>query len=215
MGFHFRGRTLSGTDRLKLAGVSASPATGGGLIGLVRPTSNRAMPGGFYTPGGVGGYLLGRDPLNGSRLSIFRPMRLPAVLATAAASTATITTASFTPPPYCTLIVFSAVRRTATPTASAITDSLGGTWTLIPTLDFSQDDGATVFLRLRAHYLQVGGSPAAMTVSSTSASAVQHGLAVVACEAAGVDWSNVAGASTPTTGAVTVTLGSGPSSNHI
>lgn len=216
MGFWFRGRTFASTDRIRLASPLSNPAGGGGVLALLRPTANRNSPGGFYQSGGTGGYLLARDTqVNTDRLGVWRPLRFPALLAQAAVSGTPLTTGSFTPPAYSTLIAFSAIRRTsANPNASAITDSLGGTWTLIPSLDNNVNDAATVFMRLRAHYIQVGASPASMTVTSTSATAGQHGLVVIACEAAGIDWANVA-TGTGSAGAATATLSTAPNTNSM
>lgn len=214
--FYFKGRTFAATDRLKLSSPLATPP-GAGLIGLARPASSRLLGCGFYGPAGAGGWMVGRGAATGNanRLGLYRPQRQAVLQGSAAAASATITTGSFTPPAYSILIAYSAVRRNAgAPTASTVTDSLGNTWTLITGSDDTATDGSSLWVRLRAHYLVIGASPSAMTVSSASASAAHHGLQVVAIEGGGVDFANV-DTGTGASGAATATLPATPSADSM
>ena len=213
--FYFRGRTFSGSDRLKLSSPLVTPP-GAGLIGLVRPTSSRQLSRGFYTPGGGGGWVIGRGQAGfggtADRLGLYRPVIAPTVQGQAGAAAATVTTGSFTPPANCLLFAIAACRDTAAVSASSPSDSLSGAWTLVPGLDAVVNDG-TAFLRLRIHYRAIGNSPAPMTVSSACTGADQHGLVVVAVPgASAADFANLA-INTAASASVTATLPSTPGAN--
>lgn len=94
------------------------------------------------------------------------------------------TTASFTPDANSVLYAFSASRAGAA-VPSTITDSLGSTWTLVTG---SNVDGGNLSVSL--HYLVIGGSPSAMTVTATSTSANQTAISVVGVTGADDDMSN-------------------------
>jgi hypothetical protein len=113
------------------------------------------------------------------------PLGTPALATAAVGNAATsVTTASFTPAEGDLLLAFTASRVAAAATPT-ISDSLGGTWTAVtgsPT-DFNN-------IHASLYYQVVGASPAARTVTATSASATQIGLAVVSISGAGTDFSN-------------------------
>lgn len=215
MSFNFSGRTFSGADRLKSTSLLATPAGGGGLIALARPTANRSGIGGFYNPAGDGGYLIGREPsayANPNRLVVWRPQKQPyLVTPIVAALAATVTTASFTPPANCILLAIDAARDTAAPPAGSCTTT-GLTWTLVPSADASVDDG-TAFLRCRVYYAVIGPSPSSMTVQTTVTGADHHGLAVIAIVGGGLDFANLV-ATTAASTSITATLPSAPSANN-
>jgi hypothetical protein len=82
----------------------------------------------------------------------------------------TVTTASFTPAANSRLFAIGGARP-STGVPPVITDSLGGTWTLISgsNVDFGNVAGSM-------YYRDIGASPAAMTVTATSTGATQVGV---------------------------------------
>lgn len=86
------------------------------------------------------------------------------------ATAAAVTTASFTPAANSRLFAIGS-SRPASGVPPVITDSLGGTWTLVPgsAIDNGNINGSV-------YYQDIGASPAAMTVTATSTGATQVGI---------------------------------------
>src|SRR6185436_18986903 len=103
------------------------------------------------------------------------------------AAATSFTSASFTPSANSILIAFGNAR-TGAAAIPAITDSLGGTWTTVPGTNLSVGAGN---LKTILAYQTVGGSPASMTVTVTSAGAIACSVMVVGYTGASNDTSNV------------------------
>lgn len=99
------------------------------------------------------------------------------------ASAVNCTTASFTPLADAVLIAFCMFRG-ASGVIPSISDSLGGTWTPIAA---GQDGG---FVGGRLFYQETGSSPAARTVTCSSAGATQTAISIAMVTGAGTDFSN-------------------------
>lgn len=101
---------------------------------------------------------------------------IPTQRANVANDGASATTASFTPTANSRLFAcaFGSVLNGSAPTIPTVSDSLGGTWNLIAddTFDFTATRDSAIAL----YYQDIGGSPAAMTVTAASTSALETGV---------------------------------------
>jgi hypothetical protein len=97
-----------------------------------------------------------------------------------------VTTASFTPSANSRLFAIAGARAGGA-VVPVVTDSLGGTWTLLPTsnIDAGNSCGAL-------YYRDIGASPAAMTVTATSTGATQTGVMCFDVTGHSIDLSNFA-----------------------
>lgn len=99
---------------------------------------------------------------------------------------ATVTSAAFTPSANSRLWAIASARGSSV-VVPTISDSLGGSWTLLPSsgIDQGNIDGAI-------YYRDIGASPASMTVTCASTAATQVGLMLFDITGAGTDLSNFA-----------------------
>jgi hypothetical protein len=123
----------------------------------------------------------------------------PVLHANTGATATNVTSASFTPNANETLFAAGS-SRASSGVPPVITDSLGSTWTLVPSSNV--DNGNANF---SLYYLVVGGSPSSMTVTATSTGATQVGLGVIGIAGGSTDFSNWA-VDTDTAGDPSVTL---------
>lgn len=126
------------------------------------------------------------------------------------AGTTTSTTGSFTPPANCRLFALAASKKATDYTAhGSVTDSLGGTWTQVG----GNYDGpnSNRWVRATLWYQDIGGSPAAMTVSCTFSPAPETSHITVCSVTSGapLDMSNLVSAA-DANGDPSVTLGGTP-----
>lgn len=124
----------------------------------------------------------------------------PVLQQAAGATAATTTTASFTPNANTRLFAWAISWRavTATPNDPVVTDSLGSTWTEVPgsTATFLTASVDNIVAKL--FYLDIGGSPSAMTVTCAATSSSR--MSVVTFEVSGgdTDFSNIFATSSAT-----------------
>lgn len=119
------------------------------------------------------------------------------------ATATSVTTASFTPTANSRLFAIAS-SRPANGVPPVVTDSLGGTWTLLTgsNIDFGNINGSI-------YYRDIGASPAAMTVTATSTGATQVGIQCFDVTGHSTDLSNYA-SNTNAAGDPTVVLPSAP-----
>lgn len=117
----------------------------------------------------------------------------------AGATNTTATTATFTPSANSRLFAFASGR--AAGVVPSVSDSLGGTWTLVPG---SNIDAGNVVCAL--YYQDIGGSPAAMTVTVTSSGSTQVAVGVTDITGHSTDLSNFV-TNTNAAGDPSVTMG--------
>jgi hypothetical protein len=129
----------------------------------------------------------------------------PALLGTPGNGTTAAST-SGTPPANCRMFCWVACKSVAGTRAAAPTDTLSGVWTAVPS---GRADGAggSPIIRGDWYYQDVGGSPAAVTVSTSGGTTATH-IAVVCVTGAqgGTDFSNFAVGVDTTAGDPSATL---------
>lgn len=105
-------------------------------------------------------------------------------ITTTGATSTTATTSSFTPSANSRLFALGG-SRTAAGVAPVITDSLGSTWTLVPSSDIETGN-----VNASLYYLDIGGSPTSMTVTVTSTGATQVAVGVTEVTGHSTDLTN-------------------------
>lgn len=108
----------------------------------------------------------------------------PSLLANVGATATSATTGSITPTANA-LVIALGTARTIASVAPTISDSLGGTWTLVTTSDIHS--GA---ISGSLYYQVASASPSAMTVTATSTGATQTSVSVIEITGADTDFSN-------------------------
>jgi len=122
-----------------------------------------------------------------------------------------VATSSFTPAANTVLFAFGwAYKANGTPAYPSITDSLGNTWIEVPAAQVEAVHNTIDRGRGSLYYFVQGASPAARTVTVTSAGAGQCGLTVIAVPMGAPDVSNVATGNDGQNGDPSATLSGSP-----